>query len=164
MTQINILLMILLICLLVKMKYGFQEGFSKGLYRIVVTVVSIGVIYEVVNGVKGAITHDTMLIVKAVVSLLIILFIYKIINLPLTSLKLMAKTPGVHFLDKIAGIALGFAECMLLIWVFFFVIDMIKYEPIRTWTIEQANANNIMAFLYHKNYIKEVIDQLVSIK
>ena len=117
MTQVNILFIVLIVCAIIKMKYGFEEGFSKGLYRIVVTIVSIIVILEIIKGIRGALLHQTLVIISAVISLLLILVIYKIINLPLTSLKLMAKTPGLHALDKVLGSALGMIECLLLFWI-----------------------------------------------
>lgn len=164
MIQINILFIIVIVCAVIKLKYGFEEGFSKGLYRIVVTFVSAIVIFEIVKGMKGAFEHQTYDIVRAVLSLLIILVIYKIINLPLTSLKLMSKTPGLHMLDKIVGAMLGVLECVLTVWVVFVVIDYIKYEPVTRWIIEQANGNTIVSLLYNKNYVKELILKLVLIK
>lgn len=164
MTQINILFIILLICAVIKMKYGFEEGFSKGLYRIVVTIVSIIVILETIKGIKGAIEHQTFVIVSAVISLLIILVIYKIINLPLTSLKLMAKTPGLHMLDKVAGAALGLGECVLILWILFIALEYVKYEPVTKWIIEQANDNIVVSLLYNKNYIKEFVTNLAFLR
>lgn len=164
MTQVNILFIVLIVCAIIKMKYGFEEGFSKGLYRIVVTIVSIIVILEIIKGIRGALLHQTLVIISAVISLLLILVIYKIINLPLISLKLMAKTPGLHALDKVLGSALGMIECLLLFWIAFVAVDFIKYEPVSKWIIEQANGNFVISFLYNKNYIKEILAHLLILK
>lgn len=161
MEQCNTLFVILLICAIVKMKYGFDEGLSKGLYRLVVTIVSLIVIFEIVIGIKGALEHQTIMTVRAVISLLIILVVYKIVNLPLTSLKLLSKTPGIHMIDKILGAVLGILECVLIVWIAFLATDYVKYEPIYQWIMEQTNTNHVISLLYNKNYVKEVVTYLL---
>ena len=61
-------------------------------------------------------------VVKMVAVLLAVCLVYRLVNVLFTSLQLIAKLPIVRWLDKVLGIAVGFAEAGLMVMVFIHVL------------------------------------------
>ena len=69
------------------------------------------------------------------------------------SLGIAAKLPVLHGLNKTAGLILGFAEGILFVWIFFFVVTVsagTKFGGELLWMIADSD---LLAWIYRKNLL-----------
>ena len=101
---------------------GFKKGMVQELISLIAMVVA-GVCVILILGVIGSyLDREIAQVVKMVAVLSVVCLVYRLVNVLFTSLQLIAKLPIVRWIDKVLGIAVGFAEAGLLVMVFIHIL------------------------------------------
>jgi uncharacterized membrane protein required for colicin V production len=98
----------------------------------------------------------------ALVVLAVISIAYKVVKIILDAFKLLRAIPIGKFADKLAGIALGLAEALFVVWIAFFIMDNITVMNINGWVFNQIAGNNILTSLYNANIIDTIVLNVTS--
>ena len=96
-------------------------------------------------------------ILPMVIAIVILAIVYAIIKLVVSPAKLVAKLPLVKSVDKILGIVIGAAEVVVVYWILCCVIKYTDIAPLETFALPYINGNAVLANLYQRNLLEQVI-------
>lgn len=94
---------------------SFERGFAKELHTTISIVFAIVIGYFIYKVANGFVEERYGKVVASVALLVIVLIIYKIINLIMVALKLFSKIPAIKLIDKFLGAVTGVVEGMVII-------------------------------------------------
>ena len=101
---------------------GFRKGMVQELISLVAMAVAGVCVVLILGAIGSYLDKEIAQVVKMVAVLLAVCLVYRLVNVLFTSLQLIAKLPIVRWLDKVLGIAVGFAEAGLMVMVFIHVL------------------------------------------
>lgn len=152
------MLLIIIIALLIAGAYlGSKKGLIEGIVNIVSCILGIFVLVIVIKGISNFMQGSFFSVLMALILLLVIRIIHKVINLIMTSLKLVRALPGGKLIDKIAGAALGLVEAIFLIWFAFLLFGSFDMFNLNSWIMDAVNNSKILQTIYYSNYLIKVI-------
>lgn len=160
--QINALLIIVAVIFLIGAIGGWKQGLIEGVIGLVSFILGVIVLAITATGVGGYLHKSYVRVAVALVLLAIIGIIYKLVNLILSSFKLLRAIPIGRFADKLAGIVLGIIEALFIVWIAFFILDNITIMDINYWVSEQIDGNSLLTTLYNSNIIEAIISNVTS--
>jgi uncharacterized membrane protein required for colicin V production len=96
-------------------------------------------------------------VVVALVLLAVIGVINKVVRLVLDAFKLVRFIPIGKFADKVAGIVLGMAEALFIVWIAFFMFDNVTIMNLNVWVYTQISQSDLLTKLYNANIIDTLI-------
>lgn len=115
-------LIIIALIFIWRMVVGFKKGMVQELISLVAMAVAGVCVVLILGAIGSYLDKEIAQVVKMVAVLLAVCLVYRLVNVLFTSLQLIAKLPIVRWLDKVLGIAVGFAEAGLMIMVFIHVL------------------------------------------
>ena len=160
--QINILFLIIIVLLILGIQHGYKIGLIEGLLRAIALIAGIFALCVVLIGVYNFVNHRVANVLVALILIIAMSLVYKILHLPLKSLKTLAKLPVMKSVDKICGIVIGISEVVIFIWFVFLIIQYMNIDFVVNWVVEQANQNAIVSLLYKSNYLVQLLLSLLS--
>ena len=89
-------------------------------------------------------------IVCVIAGVLIIFLLSKLV-------RLIGLVPGVKDINRILGVAAGFAEGMLITWLMMFIADCFPASAMGQFIITNAEADQMLFFIYQNNIIERII-------
>ena len=96
-------------------------GFRKGMVQEVISLIAMAVAGVCVVLILGAIgsylDREIGRVIQIVAVLFVVCLVYRLVHTLFTSLELISKLPIIKGLDKLLGIAVGFAEAVLIVGV-----------------------------------------------
>ena len=111
-------LIIIALIFIWRMIAGFRKGMVQELISLVAMAVAGVCVVLILGAIGSYLDKEIAQVVKMVAVLLAVCLVYRLVNVLFTSLQLIAKLPIVRWLDKVLGIAVGFAEAGLMVMVF----------------------------------------------
>ena len=141
--NINIMLIIAVIAAVCKMVDGYKKGMVKEIISLVSMVVLCLVAALIANGVHSYFDGNFFNVVVAVVLLAVLGIVH-------------------HFVDKIAGIAFGVVEVILILWTIYAFIMMMDIGAIGQAILSYTEDNPILLWIYQHNYLARWIEQLLE--
>ncbi len=148
---VNIPFVLALILLIVRCVISVKNGFAKELCSFVSTVVATIVIFLLGFAIRQYFKEARLLFVITIVLLFLLLVLYKILNMFLTSIKLVSKLPVIHLADKILGIIMGVINTVVVVWAVYCVVIVYDEGAFSNWIMNCVNNNAIMRSLYENN-------------
>ena len=115
-------LIIIALIFIWRMVVGFKKGMVQELISLVAMAVAAVCVVLILGAIGSYLDKEIAQVVKMVAVLLAVCLVYRLVNVLFTSLQLIAKLPIVRWLDKVLGIAVGFAEAGLMVMVFIHVL------------------------------------------
>ncbi|MBQ2935495.1 MAG: CvpA family protein [Lachnospiraceae bacterium] len=115
-------LIIIALIFIWRMVVGFKKGMVQELISLVAMAVAGVCVVLILGAIGSYLDKEIAQVVKMVAVLLAVCLVYRLVNVLFTSLQLIAKLPIVRWLDKVLGIAVGFAEAGLMVMVFIHVL------------------------------------------
>lgn len=115
-------LIIIALIFIWRMIAGFRKGMVQELISLVAMAVAGVCVVLILGAIGSYLDKEIAQVVKMVAVLLAVCLVYRLVNVLFTSLQLIAKLPIVRWLDKVLGIAVGFAEAGLMVMVFIHVL------------------------------------------
>jgi len=153
-----ILLVIVTAMLIIGAWHGSKKGLLEAVINIISSILGIMVIVIVAKGVGNFIQGSFLGVVMALILLLSIRIIHKIIELIISSLKLVRALPAGRLIDKVAGAVLGVIETIILIWFLFIIMGSFDIYGLNDWIIEQVDQSKILQYIYASNYLVKLFN------
>jgi uncharacterized membrane protein required for colicin V production len=85
-----------------------------------------------------------------------------VVRLIFNAFKFLRYIPIGKLADKLAGIVLGLAEALFLVWIAFFLLDNITVMNVNSWVFAQISQNDILMRLYDANIIESIVANVTS--
>lgn len=93
---------------------GFKRGMVKEIISLIAMAVAGVCVLLILSAIGNYMEQEIGKLVQVIAVLFVVCLIYRIVNVLLDSLKLIAKLPIIKGLDKIFGAVVGFAEAGLI--------------------------------------------------
>jgi uncharacterized membrane protein required for colicin V production len=107
------------------------RGFKKGMIQEIVSVISMiiaGVcLYLILSAIGSYRNEQIGKTIQMVIVLFVVCFVYKIVNVLFTSLKLIAKLPVIKGLNAVLGAILGAVEAVVIVII---IMEVLKFFSI----------------------------------
>lgn len=158
--NINIVFIIALMILVAYSIDGFRKGLVKGIMCVVSYVLGIVVLGILIKGAGNVMQKSWMNVLMALILLALIRVIYRVLKLILDSCRLVSKLPVIKWVDKTAGIFLGMAQGVCLIWILFILFGCFDFMNLNTWIMSQVAESSLLKLLYHSNYIVHLLQAI----
>lgn len=159
----NLLVIIFIILLIWWLCKGYKNGLAKEIHGVVSLFMALVVLSIVFLLVAGILQKNTKTTVIAVVLLLVVSFLYRLVNMLMKSVETLAGLPIIGLVNKLLGAAAGVVELLIVFWIMYVVIDGFPTgqfgEQIMAWTKQSTVLINV----YNKNYIANWIMTISSI-
>lgn len=154
---INIPFLVACLLLIIKIPTSIKRGFVKELCSVVSIIIASVLVLLIAFAIKKYVNQERLVFCISVVLLILLLIIYKIIDLGLTTLKLISKLPVVSFFNKIIALPFAIFEVVVLIWAVYCLVMVLDAGALGTWIMNCVRVNPIMKFLYQYNYMYNIV-------
>ena len=156
--EINILGIIVILAFVAGAIDGYKKGLVEGIIRIVSTVIGVGVLIILVNGIGNFMEKSYVKVGLALLLLIVVNVIHRVIKLILDSLKLVAKLPIVSWLNKMAGLLFGAAQMLFTVWVLLTLISILQIPEVDAWVYPQIESSRLLTWLYENNSVAHILE------
>ncbi|MEG1848821.1 MAG: CvpA family protein [Lachnospiraceae bacterium] len=151
MNLVLILVIIVLACCAVR---GCRKGMVEEIVSILSLLVGMVAISLIVSAIGNYLDKHISKMLMALILFLLLLIITQIARVVIASLKFVSKIPIIHGVNKLAGLLIGIAEGVILVWAVFLIFEKFNLGGLGTTLMIQIEANSFLTFLYQQNYIK----------
>lgn len=111
--------------------------------------------YTSVNDyVVGYVSDIIFTIIIYIISFIVI---YIGISVLFRVLNVISHLPGIHMINKTAGLAAGLVHGLLTVWIAFMILTIFANASFAGKIFEQINDSSILTFLYSKNLIMDLL-------
>lgn len=159
----NVTFFVVLIILIGGGLKGYKRGIVNEISSIIGLIAACIVIGFFVVAVKGYMEHETMRIVLGIVCLIIAMIIHHIMEMLLTSVRMLFHLPVVSGLDRCLGFLFGVLEMIVLVQILFIVLVAFEFGGIKEIIQNQIAENEFLTYLYGNNYPAKIISQWFSL-
>lgn len=150
----NLVLVIVLIIIACSAVNGYRKGMVEEVVSILALLIGIIAIALVASAIGNYLTKHISNMLIAIILFIALLIIMQIARLVIASLKFITKMPIIHGVNKLAGLAIGLAEGVLIVWIGFILFDRFNFGGYEAQMLQQIENNAFLTLLYQKNYIK----------
>lgn len=102
------------------------------------------------------------IILTGTVFAILLLVVFVLVRVAISVLDLLSKLPLIKQMNKTGGLILGAAEGILLVWVFFVVVNIFGNTAFATMIYDQVNQNEIVTFIYNNNLVMKILLKLIA--
>lgn len=153
----NLPMLIILALLIGKVISGLRRGFVKELCALISIIgASIGVLL-VAFAIRQFFDSERVIFILTLILIVLLAVVYKIIDLALTTLKVISKIPGVGLVNKLCGVVIGVLEVVVAVWAVYCLIMVYDMGAFERWIMNSVQNNAIMKSLFEYNYLYSVI-------
>lgn len=103
-----------------------------------------------------------VLIIKIASFIITLIVLGIILQLIIMSFRLVTRLPILNGLNKLAGVASGFVEGIVLTWLFFTVVTIFATKPWGQEVFQMIQQSEILIYLYNENYILDMLLQYIK--
>ncbi len=159
---INLLLIIVVVLAVIKMAGGFKRGIIKEIISLVSLAVLCLVAAMIAYGVS-CYNDGKFFNVAAMVILLGLLGIaHHLLSLIFFSAKLVSKLPVIHLVDKLAGMAFGALEVVVVLWTVYAFVMMTETGAVGQIILAYTQESPALVWIYEHNYLAHWIERLLD--
>ncbi len=148
---------VVIILLIVKIIMAVKKGAVKELCSLVSIILASLVVLLIAFAVRKYFDGDRVIFVLTIIMLFLLVIIYRILDLALTTLKLIAKLPVVSFVNKLLAIPVAICEVVVLVWAVYCLIMVYDVGAFEGWIMDCVRNNQLMKLLYQYNYMYSII-------
>lgn len=106
-------------------------------------------------------TYMAKTITNIIAFVLAFLLIYIVMKIILFSLDILSHLPILHGINKMAGLLLGLAQSVILVWIVFLIITVFASGETGRQLFGMINESRFLTFLYSNNYLLGIIGAIV---
>jgi len=154
---VNIPFIIALIVLIVKVITSVKKGAAKELCSVISSIIASVAVLLIAFAVRKYFNQERVIFVITIILLFLLIIVYKILDLALTTLKLITKLPVVSFVNKIIAIPLAVCEVVIMIWAVYCLVMVLDTGAFELWIMNCVRENPVMKFLYQYNYMYNIV-------
>ncbi len=151
--------LVLIIFLAIRIIVSLKRGFVKELCGLVAIIFAAAIILLLSVGFSQYFGDYKLMAWASVVLVVLLLVVYRLLDLVLTTLKIFAKLPGVSTIDKILGPVFAVAETIVFVWGVYCVTMVMNQGLLHDIILASVRSNPVMRLLYQYNYLYVVISQ-----
>ena len=162
----NTMLFFCSIIVCVNLYYGVKRGFVKMILPLLANIIAL-IFFSCTRGLWVRILFEwvfdeaSLIVVRIIVLLLIYIVVMALVKLLIASLNLLTKLPVLHFFNKVLGVVTGAAQGVLLMWLFFAIVFLLKDTPFGIWALHEIEEQTYLSFLYQHNLVTYIIAEFV---
>lgn len=101
-------------------------GFRKGMVQEIISLIAMAAagvcIFLILGAIGNYLNHEIAEMIQIIVALLVVCFVYRLVNTLFVSLELISKLPLIKWADKLLGAAVGCAEAALLVGILVYLL------------------------------------------
>ena len=97
------------------------------------------------------------MIVNTISFIILYVLISIAIRIIISVADVIAKLPLVKEVNKLAGVAVGLAEGLIVVWIFFIVVTALTSTEFGQIVMEQVKNNHILSFIYDNNLLLKLL-------
>lgn len=101
------------------------------------------------------------ILINAASSVILFILTFIVIHLLVRWLDLIARLPIISGLNQIAGAVLGLAHGLLLLWVFFILLDLCSATPLGGQLMNQIQSSKWLSLLYNYNLLNFLLQGII---
>lgn len=158
--EANIVLFIVQLLLLGGAIKGYKKGLVKELSSFIGLIMALMAVVFIVGAVQGYQQQNTRQMIVSGICFVVVILAYKIIDFILESLNLVSKLPLLGGVNKLAGIAAGAAEGVIIVWILFLILTTFNFWGLGEYITASIKGDQILGFLFYNKYIMELMSQL----
>lgn len=155
--QISVVTVIVALLLLGGAVKGFKNGIVKEVSSFIALTGALAAVILFALAVENYRTKDTREMIIAVISFIVVILAYKVIDFIMTSLKLLSRLPVISWFDHLAGAAAGAGEGVLITWIAFLIITAYNFGGLRSYLFTCVGSDPLLEFLFRNNFIARLI-------
>ena len=148
---------IVVILLIVKIIMAVKKGAVKELCSLVSIILASLAVLLIAFAIRKYFDEDRVIFVLTIILVFLLVIIYRILDLALTTLKLIAKLPVVSFVNKLLAIPVAICEVVILVWAVYCLIMVYDAGAFEDWIMNCVRGNQLMKLLYQYNYLYSII-------
>ncbi|MCQ2550503.1 MAG: CvpA family protein [Lachnospiraceae bacterium] len=149
----NVTLLIVLAVLLFWMYRGWKSGMAKTVTGIISWSVTLFLI-SIFIMLKASIQEsETQNVTISLILIAVTAGIYGIVRFFLRTIKIIAKLPIFHFLDRLVGIPLGLLEGIVFVWLLYVLHSAGLFGGYTERILTDTTSNQFLSILYEYNYL-----------
>lgn len=150
---INIIFILAVLILVSGFIRGCKAGFGAEITSLISLLVSVTALIILIRSVKEYMNKDILNVAIGIISLVVIVLVYKIVSFILEAFKLLSKIPIIKWGDALLGGAVGMVEGIVVIWILFTIIMLFQSGSIHAYIMEAVAENTVLKFLFQYNYV-----------
>jgi len=150
---LNVTMLVVLIIFIIGAIKGWKMGLIQEVVSLVSLVLLVIVLLLVATGIHSFMDKNYMQILFIVILLVIIGIATKIGSLIVKLGKSVAKLPVLSFLNNLAGVVVGIAEGLVLVWVGMIAMVIFENNSICQLLIQEVNENAFLHYIYEINIL-----------
>lgn len=154
--------LVALIFLIIRIVISYKRGFVKEICGLVALIFAAVIVLLLSFGFRAHFDEYKLIAWASIVLVILMLVLYKLIDTILTTLKIMAKLPGINWVDKVLGPVFAICETIVIIWGVYCVTMVMDQGAFHDIIISSVRHNIIMKALYEYNYLYVFIAQFNS--
>lgn len=145
---------------LFRISAAMKKGLVKEICGLISAIVASILALLIAFGVRKYFSEDRVAFVITIVLVIIMAFTMFAVNIFLTTLKLIAKLPGISFVNRILGAVVGVAEVVVVIWAVYCIVIIMGAGSFGEWIQNCASNNPVMKYLYQNNPLYSIVADL----
>ena len=154
----NYTLVGVIVIFIVTMNNGFKKGMVQEISGLISWIVTLFVMPLLVMLYTSVHQAQSKHVLVTILVLLTIAIVNAIIRVFLKPVKLAAKLPVVKLLDQSAGIVVGVAEGLLIVWMVYILNELVGFGEIGNIISADIASNPILSWLYECNYLLKLAE------
>ena len=124
---VNVPFFILVIFLIIKLIVGVKRGAVKELCSFVSAIIAAVVVLLIGFAIRKYIDQDRIIFIVTLLLLFLMITIYRILSLFFTTLKIIAKLPGVSAVNKVLSIPVVICEVVIVTWTVYSPMELVVH-------------------------------------
>lgn len=139
-----------------------KRGMIKEICSLISAVVASVSILLIAVAVRSYMKGENIRLAVAVLLVIVLGVIYKLLDLFLTTIKLIAKLPVVNVLDSVLGIVAGTLETLIFVWTVYCMLNFVDVGPLHERITDCINNNEIMMYIYKNNHMQLLLEKIFT--
>lgn len=153
----NVTLIIVLIVLACTMVRGYKKGLVQEVITFLAIIAGVIALALVAAAIDSFLSNHLSNMLIAIILFVVVLIITNIAKFILSSITFLSKMPVVSKVNKLAGMILGLAQGVIIIWIAFILLALFQSNGINHIVMQQVDSNPLLSFIYQNNYIAKLI-------
>lgn len=130
---------------------GYKRGLVEELNTTIALILAILAAVMFVVSVKGYMEQETLKTILGILCLTVAVIVYKIVDFILSTLKIISSIPVIRGVNKLAGMAAGILEALLIVWIVFLAVLSFDFGSINMYILENIKENEILTYMFQNN-------------
>lgn len=142
---------------------GYKRGLIEEINTMTAMILAVLAAVMFLVAVKGYMSQETLKAILGIVCLTISVIVYKIVDFILSTLKIISAIPLIRSLNRLAGMAAGVLEALLIIWIICIVIVMFDLGSISSYLLGNIKENEILTYLFQNNPLTGLLAEVLPV-